>query len=372
MKVELPSLGIQTQIQDYKINKKLDDFGVVIDIDTKAIFDKENGYAVLLENTLQGNTNEPATITIPCGADDVEIEGYIQHNEGKINFNECRMQKSVKFLNPIECIVNKEINIFDYTPSNTKTIQGELRRQSYGNSEFAYYPNWESESIFPSLDEIISILGGIPDKTNTGYYIEYISITANPKSELVENGQGGYDDQYSGHEFQLYVSYIGIFSGTQFDASYWTELGAEFYYNAIPEAIFKSPFYNTQSIGTLYYLQYSIEAGILNTYKDIPISNTFQINEIIEDIFECTGLEVRSNFFDINSDNTQPDNSEYDFAVSYLQQIKIAQSFDIIRESAIEDSFGKSGTFSAKQIILELNRLMGLALIYDRDRKSVV
>jgi hypothetical protein len=131
LKVELTALGIQTQIQDYKVSKKIDDFGVVVEVDTDAIFDKENGYAVLLENTMQGNTKEPALITIPCANEDIEIDGYIGHNQGKVNFKSCRMEKSVKFENPIECIINKEINIFDYTPSTTETIQGEIEVRTH-------------------------------------------------------------------------------------------------------------------------------------------------------------------------------------------------------------------------------------------------
>lgn len=362
MKVELPSLGIQTQIQDYKINKKLDDFGVVIDIDTKAIFDKDNGYAVLLENTLQGNTNEPATITIPCGAEDVEIEGYIQHNEGKVNFNECRMEKAVKFDNPIECIVNKEINIFDYTPYETKTIQGEILYTYYNH---AVLIDLEQSKSF-TVDQLLGILGGYPDKTSLGFFPEFIDLQCYPNIEI-DNDE---NSNYTGHNVTIYVKYIQIFSLTKY-SDLWLPIDGGYYFSAIPALLYNSGLYTDTAyidiIGFIIIVETGVRftAGKLNTYVEIPISNTFQINQIIEDIFECTGLEVRSNFFDINADNTQPDNSEYDFAIEYCQNLRIAQSYDIIRESALEDSFGKSGTFMVKQMILEFNRLFGLILIYD-------
>ena len=121
MKVELPNLGIQSKVQDYTITKSFDDFGVVTEIDSKAKFDSENGFETLLEETFAGNTEEDCLLIIECGDDDIEIDALIQHNEGSINFNNCYVEKSIKFKSPIECIKNKDINIFDNVGGSFRT-----------------------------------------------------------------------------------------------------------------------------------------------------------------------------------------------------------------------------------------------------------
>lgn len=376
MKVELTALGISTQIQDYKVSKKIDDFGVVIDIDTDAIFDKENGYAVLLENTMQGNTKEPALITIPCGEDDIEIDGYIGHNQGKINFKSCRMGKAVKFENPIECIVNKEINIFDYTPSTTKTIQGNLETEYVTKTIFVNNIAFldpivinAGRYIMPLVDALAN-LGPLDDLSSRAFYEAYKRVNV-----FAVFTNDGFIPVYLHHAIVVTVVWQRITSPTQLSND-WIPLppseGAGFFIPFAPiewkSAVITELRANVElPIGSINvpYNDVFYEAGNANSLRNVSVSNTFFINEIIEEVFSCTGLELRSNFFNINTDNTNPDNSEYDFAIEYLQQLKIAQSFDIIRESAIEDSFGKSGTFAAKQMILEFNRLFGLILIYD-------
>jgi hypothetical protein len=356
LKVQLPSLGVETYIKDYTISKKIDDFGVVVELDTKAIFDRDNGYSLLLENTAQGNTKETATITINCGSEDVEIEGYVLHNEGKVNFKDCRMEKSIKFANPIECIIDKEINIFDYTPSNTQTVQGNLLRQTFTITKTKFIG--PSSVAFPALDEILSYVGGIPDRSADGYYPEHATITVHPRELIIEN-------EYLFHIYTLSVIYVGAFSATKFSFEWVDSPLGGYHYTGFPDITFDAPESKIITIGLNIYTSYTNTAGIVLRYKDIPISNTFLVNEIFEDIFSCTGIDLISNFFNINTDNTNPSNFEYEFAAEYLHSMKIAQSFDIIRESAIEDSFGKSGTFSAKQMILEFNKLFNLILIYD-------
>jgi hypothetical protein len=377
LKVELTSLGIQTQIQDYKVSKKIDDFGVVVDVDTDAIFDKENGYVVLLENTMQGNTKEPALITIPCGVDEIEINGYIGHNQGKVNFKSCRMEKAVKFENPIECIINKDINIFDYTPSETNTIQGNLETEyvrktvQVNNIAFLDPIVENSGNYVMSLNEALGNLGTLDDFSSRGFFETYKRINVYPIYGTI----GTSVIIYVYHAVVATIAWQRITSPTQLSDD-WIPLppseGSGFYLPFAPIS-WKSPVITplenavdtVNGIKRIPYLDVFYEAGNSNSLKNVLVSNTFTVNEILEDIFACTGLELRSNFFNINVDNTNPNNSEYDFAIEYLQQLKIAQSFDIIRESAIEDSFGKSGTFSAKQMILEFNKLFGLILIYD-------
>jgi len=372
LKVELINLGIQSKVQDYTISKKLDDFGVVTDIDSKAKFDKDNGFETLLEQTSQGNTEEEALYTVECGEDDIEIEGYILHNEGSVNFNDCYAEKTLKFKSPIECIKNKDINIFDYTPSDTQTVQGDLQKKPYGNQVYRFLADVSQEY---TLEQILAFVGPIPDYSNEGYFIEYISLTATPIIERrTDDVTGQLYDQYIHHDIQLFVHYIAIWSDTQIN-NYWRPhpTNGKFYYSlALTTPQWNSPSnnsfvaYDEFGVGT-YYNDYSYSAGKYNIFTDVPISNTFLINEIIQDIFSCSELQIVSNFFNIDPDFSNPENDEYTFATDFLHELKIAQSYDIIRESAIDDSFGQSGLIKAKNFVLEFNRIFGLLLVYDSE-----
>ena len=368
MKVELPNLGIQSKVQDYTITKSFDDFGVVTEIDSKAKFDSENGFETLIEETFAGSTEEDVLLTIECGDDDIEIDALIKHNEGSINFNNCYVEKSIKFKSPIECIKNKDINIFDYVPYDTQTIQGDLQRATHGVQRY-YFLNDESQPY--TLDQVIGLLGGIPDKSNEGYGIEYIQVTADPIQEQFIDPFGNTYYDYVGHDIQLIVNYVRLYSATQISSD-WIDIGGDYYLSPFifENYTWRTPTFNSYviygefGIGT-YYVQSSWYAGTYQIFKDVPISNTFSINEIIQDIFSCTGIQIISNFFGIDSDYTNPENNEYEFATNYLQALRIAQSYDIIRESALEDSFGQSGLIKAKTLVLEFNRIFGLHLVYD-------
>ena len=368
MKVELPNLGIQSKVQDYTITKSFDDFGVVTEIDSKAKFDSENGFETLIEETFAGSTEEDVLLTIECGDDDIEIDALIKHNEGSINFNNCYVEKSIKFKSPIECIKNKDINIFDYVPYDTQTIQGDLQRATHGVQRY-YFLNDESQPY--TLDQVIGLLGGIPDKSNEGYGIEYIQVTADPIQEQFIDPFGNTYYDYVGHDIQLIVNYVRLYSATQISSD-WIDIGGDYYLSPFifENYTWGTPTFNSYviygefGIGT-YYVQSSWYAGTYQIFKDVPISNTFSINEIIQDIFSCTGIQIISNFFGIDSDYTNPENNEYEFATNYLQALRIAQSYDIIRESALEDSFGKSGLIKAKTLVLEFNKIFGLNLVYD-------
>jgi hypothetical protein len=362
MKVELPNLGIQSKVQDYTITKSFDDFGVVTEIDSKAKFDSENGFETLIEETFAGSTEEDVLLTIECGDDDIEIDGYILHNEGSINFNNCYAEKTLKFKSPIECIKNKDINIFDYVPYETVTIQGTILYTYYNHSVLI---DLEQSKSF-TVDQLLGILGGYPDKTSLGFFPEFIDLQCYPNIE-VDNDENNY---YTGHNVTINVKYIQLYSDVQF-SELWRPLSSGgYYYSAIPKLLYDSGVYTDNTYidilgDSIVETGVKFTAGKLNLYKDIPISNTFSINEIIQDIFSCTGIQIVSNFFGIDSDYTNPDNNEYEFATNYLQALRIAQSYDIIRESALEDSFGKSGLIKAKTLVLEFNKIFGLHLVYD-------
>ena len=362
MKVELPNLGIQSKVQDYTITKSFDDFGVVTEIDSKAKFDSGNGFETLLEETFAGSTDEDCLLTIECGDDDIEINGLIQHNEGSINFNNCYVEKSIKFKSPIECIKNKDINIFDYVPYETVTIQGEIR---YAYHSTGVLIDLEQSKSF-TVDQLLGILGGYPDKTSLGFFPEHIDLQCYPTIE-VDNDENLY---YTGHNVNIWVKYIQLYSDVQYSELWRPLSGGGYYYSAIPKLLYDSGVYTDNTYidilgDSIVETGVKFTAGKLNTYVETPISNTFSINEIIQDVFSCTGIQIISNFFGIDSDYTNPENNEYEFATNYLQALRIAQSYDIIRESALEDSFGKSGLIKAKTLVLEFNRIFGLHLVYD-------
>ena len=358
MKVELPNLGIQSKVQDYTITKSFDDFGVVTEIDSKAKFDSENGFETLIEETFAGSTEEDCLLTIECGDDDIEIDALIQHNEGSINFNNCYVEKSIKFKSPIECIKNKDINIFDYVPRETKTIQGFIERRTHTEQKIVLLEYLDDEGEYRlDLVYLLSLMSPIPDYSNEGYFEQYKGVVV-----LSGNNQG------ESRTIVVQVGYIRNRSSIKHSDQWVLIPGLTDYYLPFAPLEWKSPIYNV-FVGTttgderFTYVQHL--AGQYLALSDITISNTFSINEIIQDVFSCTGIQIISNFFGIDSDYTNPENNEYEFATNYLQALRIAQSYDIIRESALEDSFGQSGLIKAKTLVLEFNRIFGLHLVYD-------
>lgn len=364
--VELTDLGYNSKVQDYKLSKTLDEFGVVVEVDSNVKFENPAN-ATLLELTGKGFTEEPAIITVNCGGEEITYDAFIYHNEGKFNLKHCYAEKPIKFKSVYDCIKDLTINIFDYTPIGLSTIQGDLQRDLYGSQKYIYLG---TEDVPYTLDQILSALGGIPDRTFAGWAIEHIRVSCVPEY-IEQQGSGGEYEEYTGHDCQLVVTYVRAFSNTQLDSS-WIELSPGAWY--LNPSLFAAYEWNTPNFNTFairefpttnYYVQSEWTAGRYQLYKDVQISNTYSVNEITEAIFECSGITLVSNFFGINTDGTEPNNNEYDFATTNLQALRIIQSFDVIRESALQDSFGNSGTLNAKKFITDFNKLFGLQLVYD-------
>jgi len=363
MKVELTSLGHITTVQDYKLSKKIDDFGVVVSIDSDAKFDKDSGYLDLLKETMAGNTEEPAEFTVQCGEDEIIYDGYILHNEGSFNFKACYAEKKLKFKSVIECIKDITINIFDYTAAAIETVQGDLERETYSFAAVSYFGD---NSVVITLNQVLGIVGGIPDRSALGFFPEYIILTATPTFDTSNAGI----ETYIGHNCTIFVTYVGAFSATQLSPDWITLPSGGFFLSIFPEIFWGVPQFNTYSASdefnvNTYYDEILWESGKYNTYVDTPISNTYPFSEIFEDIFECTDKLLVSNFLNINPDGTAPENTEYEYSLNFLQDLRIAQSYDIIRENEIQDSFGRSGIVKAKNLVLEFNKLFGMLLIYD-------
>lgn len=366
IRVSLPAMGYETHVEKYILNKKRDDIGVITSIDTEAIFEQP-AFSELLEMTARGLVEEDADLTIYCGGVEQQIDGMISHIEGRPNLKHCYYSKPVRFKTVYDCIKDIEINIFDYSAAPIETIPGDLQRDTYVNQIDL---NLGDESNSYTLDQVLSSLGGIPDRSSSGWAVEYIQIVADPQYELIEDpgGTGNEIRQYSGHHCTIFVAYVRAFSNTQISND-WIELSpGAWYLNPafFPPYIWGSPLYSPVTYNLINYIQTTWEAGKYNLYKDISISNTYSLNEILIDIFSCSGKTFVSNFFNINPDLTEPSNGAYEYAVNFLQELRIVQSFDIIRESALQDSFGASGKIEAKKLIQDLNTMFGISLVYDQ------
>jgi hypothetical protein len=107
MKVELTSLGIQTQIQDYKVSKKIDDFGVVVDVDTDAIFDKELGISkeIITKRTNNGYGIGKVSAFYFINNDDREftdIDKFIEAYNEKFKFEFENPQHQVTYVRVVK------------------------------------------------------------------------------------------------------------------------------------------------------------------------------------------------------------------------------------------------------------------------------
>lgn len=361
----------------WTLRRSINNTFIQSDIDAEMIFTGDD-YRYLLEERLKGNKEETGLLTHECEAQTFEKDIYIKHNEGSFDLKECQIEKKVVFQNPLDCIIEQEVNIFDFPVSNTSTFQGTLNRLPYVRNDFLFLG--EADNPY-TLEQILSFLGGIPDKTSEGYTIEYIRCEAVPIIEPVQ-GNGDFE-QYVHHYCVLFISYIRSYGTTQYNSNwiedplnpgnYWLNptLYQSFDWNApllseriIPAAsstVGRDEIF-TQSYWTL---------GREYIFKNVSISNTVLLNPILEQLFSCSGLQLVSNFFGINSDATNPNNRYYEFASLNCQDIKIVQSFDIIRESALEDSFGKSGLLKGKDILTDISLFFNMIIVPDFDNELI-
>lgn len=372
IKIILPAMGHEANVEKYVLSKKNDEIGVVTSIDTEAVFEQPV-FSELLEMTARGIVEEAADINILCGGEETTLEGLISHIEGKPNLKHCYYTKPVRFKTVYDCIKDIEINIFDYTPSPVETLPGNLSRDTY--TKETQYINLGTEENKYTLDQILAILGGVPDRTSTGWVIENIEVIATPEyySVPTDNPElGGRLDIYIGHKLSIFVSYVRLLSNTQLSPE-WIQLPPFLWYlnpSFFPAYLWKPPVYsklvlNANTSFQLAFTKTTWKAGKYKLYNDISISNTYSLNEVLLGLFNCSGKTLVSNFFNINPDLTEPFNSAYQYAINFCHDIKIVQSFDIIRESALKDSFGISGKIEAKKLIKDLNTFFGLTLVYD-------
>lgn len=369
MKVTLSNLGDEF-LQDYKLVKKIDNSFINETIEGNVIYEGDKN-TYLLESAINGNDKEIGNITYPCGLEMFDKAIMLSHKNGTFNFGKCRVEKPIKFNTPLDCVAEGEINIFDYPASETESVQGELIKSIYGDTKL--YFDFSEVNVL-NLDFCLSFMGGIPNKENEGLYPEYVHVYATPIINDVED-EFGTGQLYIGHEIELYVSYVGLKSITQI-SNKWVLIDGFYWYNGFTIGDWTSPYFAIQeernTLGDIsYFTEKRWVKGILNTYIDLPISNTINFNEVLKGVFECTGFNVVSNFFGIAPDATNPDNKYYQYAIEQYQDLRIVESYDIIRESALDDSFGQSGLLPNKDLITDLCIMFNL-LIYPDVTNSLI
>lgn len=368
MKVSLSNLT-DNNLQSFELSKKVKDNFIIEEINSDLKYFEKTDFDYLLRSSIQGEDKETGNITFHCDNTEYQKGAFIKHNEGTFDLRKCTVQKELKLQNTMDCIIQNEINIFDYTPGQTKTIQGVVETRQYSNQVNHYIGDIIATPTI-TLDILINILGSVPDYSADGYFPERITYEAKPIIIQIPDEAYGSQDQYEYHECTMFVNYVRIKDSIQHNNN-WRPIPGEidYFYSLINTIEYGSPSYNnvvTTAYGNqAYYDLYFIEAGKSNTYSNVPISNTYLINEILEDVFLCTGKQLVSNFFNINPDGTNPLNQAYEFSNLYCQGIKICQSYDIIRENAEMDSFGISGLIKTKDFIGNLLNTFNCRIIYD-------
>lgn len=372
MKVVLSNLSNKF-VNEFKLKKFITNFFIKEEIEAEIIYDKDD-YKYLLESTTIADDKETGDMSIQCGEDMFQRMVYLKHNEGKFDFKNCLAYKKVSFMEKLDCLVNRQINIFDYTASVTSTVNGEIQRESYSNSVLIYVGEYLQEQFdIYNLDAVLSLVGTYPDKSAQGYQIESITVAVYPEFEYREDIILGSFQEYGiylGHRIDLYVQYARFYSPDDLGQNWLPLPTGGFYLKyeivsdwAAPE-IGKTSQLNSfgdrpeYGVGTYTKGRYSV-------FTKVDISNTVSLNEILIDVFSCTGFEFISNFFDINSDNSNANSPEYEYASEFCHNVKIVQSYDIIREAAIDDSFGISGLIETKDLLTDLCNLFNLAIVID-------
>lgn len=378
MTIEIPSLGITQPIDDYTLIKELDSNKIKRSFNADVKFEG-TAYDVLLEQTLSGKGIEDATATEICGVDEISILCNIMHNEGTISHRSCQYSKKIFIKDALTCIKDLEVNIFDYPAKKINSIQGDQQIYRYYKKILKFI----SSETKPDLNEILSEMGGIP-VPDTAYIVSDVYLYVVPKTIELNNSQFGLYTSYAGHECILTVTYMRIVSSIKHSDKWIPIPGSpgQYYYIGIPDPQWNSPLYeviSTEEINepdpgifskdTIFYISALFRKGVFYVERDI--SNCIALNDVIDGIFQCVGIELVSNFFGINTDGSQPNNEFYQYALANLHNIYIAQSYDIIRESAIQDSFGVSGKIKAKKFIDSVMSLFNLLLIIDTAANKV-
>ena len=292
-------------LQKWTLQKEIDNTFIKQTINASIICQNED-HKYMVEAAVSGFDKETGTITYMCGETEFEKEVFISHTEGKFNLLQCKTEKKITLSNPLDCITSKKVNIFDYAPTKTNTLQGGLVRGKYYKEVIRVFnpiagSSFIENPVYLTLNEALALLGGIPDYTGVGFYPEFVTIELVPFIESYTDPLGNYT-QYVYHKLSIAADYISIVSPTQI-TPYWRAggfLGQYFYpdpividWNTEQQATYEA----TDFTGSTLSYQFSQwTKGRLNQIKNVEISNTIPIQPILEGVFACTGLEIRYNF----------------------------------------------------------------------------
>lgn len=366
MTIQIPDLGIEQRIEKFKLIKELDENRIEQNLEGNVVF-HSGDYEVLRQETLQGKGIQSALAIEMCGEDEIQIDCNIGHNQGKFSLTNCTYEKKVFIKDPLDCIKDLEVNIFDYTSKTIAGSQGEVQFNFISNSKHIAFGLDE----IPQVDFLANAMGGIPQQNGEGYFVYLVKINAVP---YITNGNSEEETYgYKFHDCSILIQYIRILSDTQYSES-WIPLisdPSKYYYNPNFNSNWKTT--NIETIiyndgGTIEdqpYISVRYQRGYNITNKLNQISNTVDLKELIEDVFSCVGLPLVSNFLGINNDSTNPNNEVYQYALENLQNLRIIQSYDVIREGALQDSFGQSGKLKVKRFLENFTQWLNLIIFHD-------
>ena len=385
MRAQFEFLNQDVYFDRFTLVKSIDNTFVKSEIQTDLKFTGVD-HDYLFRERLAGSDKETGTLTHECENEVFEKDVFISHNEGSFDLKRCITNKKLSFGNPLDCLIGvNRVNIFDYPASATNSIQGTLEteyvRKTVRVNNVAFFdPVIEnSGNYIMTLEDALGYLGALEDFSSRGFYETYKRISVYPIY-----GVNGIEQSYLGHAVVATIVWQRITNPTKIN-EYWLPLpiseGVGFYIQ------FNNIDWNAPIITPLEYTidEFSVsengdnsgfglkipyndvfyEAGNSRSLKYVAISNTVRLNDVLTGLFTCTGLDLVCNFLGINPDGSEPTNKYYEFATNYCKDVKIVQSYDIIRESALEDSFGKSGFLTGKEMLTDISLFFNMMIVPD-------
>lgn len=345
-KLKLTADTFVSELSEWKVKKEVTDGVVKMSLDNSFEFEGD-AFTHFYDEAMRGGIDTPATLEDAKCAQ--SIAGTVKLNKGKADLKNCVMKKDFVFGNNFSFGDN---NIFN-CPANgsIQTFDGTIERQYYSNTEIRYDITSETQV---SVDAILAIVGQIEDRTSNGYYVEEARIGCRAEEDQEDNGF------YSHHEYFISVTYVRILSNNPIQG--WLPFNGQYVF-PVPSDNWAGSTRTIDFIGSTVYFEADYKKGTAQRYTIGDVSNTVNLNCILESIFD--GYSYVSDFFNINPDDTHPNNEFYEFAETYLQELVIAQSYDIIRESAENDSFGNSGVFDEEKFIADLNLAFNTKIVID-------
>jgi len=366
MKLDVSNIGIN-YLGEFKLTKSIKNNFIIEKMESDVLL-LNSDHKYMVEKAVQGEDKETGTIQKDCGVGSFDRDVFIKHNEGGFELRKCETNKTISIVNVLDCISNKNINIFDYVATDTNTIQGTVERITF---QFpAPQPAGDIVAQFynaPYTFEDILALLPIWNTASVGYVLESGDISAELELFLEPQGQV---EEYLGHRITGYISFVRITSPTKLSDDWIYHPAADNYYlTSLKDSVFSLKEtiqrINLDGGNTDDYIGKKYTAGKSGLYDSLSISNTIQLNAVLEGIFMCTGKTLVSNFLGINADATAPNNSYYEYGTNNLHSLKIVQSYDIIKADAEQDSFDKSGDILVKKLLGDLFKVLNMILVVD-------